>query len=85
MTAWFTAGAAAEHLCISKVAFVRRVRDGLLPAPSYALGPKTPRWAQDELDAVMGGDASSADPSIAVAALAQAIKAKGPRRQAHAG
>jgi hypothetical protein len=40
---WLSADAAAAHLDLRVDAFLRKVHQGVLPKPTYALGPRTPR------------------------------------------
>ena len=50
MTRFLSAREVAELLSISRVHVWRKVADGTLPAPVY-VGPKAPRWREDELTA----------------------------------
>jgi hypothetical protein len=78
---WLDREAAARHIRVKEAALAGLVRDGLIPAPSYRLGPKSPRWDRLALDAAFEGGVASTDPSIAVQALAEAIiKESRPRR-----
>lgn len=74
---WLTADEAAGYLRISTEGFRRKVRAGVIPAPSRALGQAEPRWDRLALDATMAGGVASLDPEEAAEALAQAIQAKG--------
>ena len=80
---WLDAQAAARHLCLREDAFTRKVRAGVIPAGSYALGERTPRWLSSDLDTLMRPDVGSTSPRMAVQALVEKIQAR-PRRQAHA-
>ena len=40
---------AARVLQVSRAQFYRLLQDGRLPPPSYALGPRSPRWNLEEL------------------------------------
>ena len=57
---WLDAESAAAHLGLRLAAFLRRVKEGGLPAASYELGPRSPRWSAAGLDAAMSGSAASA-------------------------
>lgn len=57
---WLDARTAASHLGLpDKDAFLRKVKLGVLPAPSYRLGSRMPRWDRDALDSAMAGTPSS--------------------------
>jgi hypothetical protein len=78
---WLSADAAAAYASLRVDAFLRKVHQGILPQPSYTLGPRTPRWHQARLDVAMGPDTASTDPRIAVQALAEKIEAEGRARR----
>lgn len=78
---WLDAEGAAKHLSIKLDAFRRKVAEGVLPKPSYALGPRTPRWSVASLDVVMDPGIASTDVRTAVDALAQEIEAEGEARR----
>ena len=81
---WLDAEGAAQFVGLRVDAFLRRVSAGLFPRPSIALGVRTPRWWQGDLDAVMRPDTASLDPRLAAEAIAQKEAAKGrARRPAH--
>lgn len=85
---WMDADAAARHLCLRLDAFIRKVRTGIIPEPSYSLGERTARWWSADLDSVMRTDTASTNPRIAVQALVEKIQAQGQgrtRRQTHSG
>lgn len=82
---WLDAEAAAHYLRIGVDGFRRRVREGRIPPPSRALGPRDPRWDRAALDAAMGGGTASLDPEQAAQAIAEEIAARRPQRHAHAG
>ena len=83
---WLDADAAAAYLSTRVDAFLRKVRQGILPKPSLALGERTPRWHRADLDVTMKPDTTSTDPLTAVTSLAEKIEAEGrARRQAQAG
>lgn len=52
---WLDIEAAARHLRVQPHALTRLVRLGRLPAASYALGPRSPRWDRELLDKQMAG------------------------------
>lgn len=54
---WLDAPTAARYLDLRETAFSRQVKAGKLPAPSYQLGTRTPRWDRLALDAAMAGSA----------------------------
>jgi predicted DNA-binding transcriptional regulator AlpA len=82
---WLDIEGAAAYLRLRPDIFLRRVKDGDLPSPSQALGPRTPRWDRERLDAVMAGKAPSADHKEIVSAAVQSILAAGrSRRKAQA-
>lgn len=63
MTKWLPPNVAAEMLSVPLSTFNRLVHQGKLPAPSYAMGPKLPRWDAAALDRAMSGAANSDLPS----------------------
>lgn len=69
---WLDREAAALHLSLQPSELARLVKRGLLPVPSYHLGPKSPRWDREALDAVFGAKVSSQKPANDPDALAQA-------------
>ncbi len=72
---WLDRSALAAHLCVSPFSITRLVREGRIPAPSYHLGPKLPRWDRQAVDATLEAGLVSTDPNQAVHALAQEIAA----------
>jgi hypothetical protein len=52
---WLDLTAAAAYLSLRPDIFARKVRTGIIPAPSVHLGERTPRWDRGVLDATMGG------------------------------
>lgn len=81
---WLGTEEAAAYLQISVEGFRRKVRAGIIPAPSQALGAALPRWDRNKLDAIMGGGVTSTNPEEAANAIAQelASKAQGRARRA---
>jgi hypothetical protein len=54
----------------------RLVREGILPPPSYALGPRSPRYDLVALDSAMAAAEASRDPDAMVEAYLAKEKAK---------
>jgi hypothetical protein len=79
---WLDRDALAAHICVRADAISRLQRSGRLPAPSYHLGPRQPRWDRDKVDAALSGGVASTDPGIAIHALAARIAARAPRQKA---
>jgi hypothetical protein len=80
---WLDAAAAAAHLSLTESGFLRRVRAGVFPRPSYGAGGSTPRWDRLALDARMAQDAGtdSTDAAQAFRAAATAIATEPKRRR----
>lgn len=80
---WLDRQALALHLKVTPDAIYRLQKRGRLPAPSYELGPRLPRWDREKVDARMEGGVASTDPRTAINALASTIAARrAPRSQA---
>lgn len=81
---WLDREACAAYISVRVDELPRLLRRGLLPSPSYHLGPRCPRWDRDALDArFTGGVASPAEAhDLAVQDAVNAILGKG--RQASA-
>lgn len=74
---WLTAADAARYVGLDTEAFRRKVRTGVFPRASYALGPQSPRWDRSGLDQVMNGRKDSpGSMREAVDALVQKIRAE---------
>jgi len=73
---WMDRDACADYISVRVDELPRLVRRGLIPAPSYHLGPRCPRWDRLALDARFGAPS----PVTGAAALAQAIEAQATRR-----
>lgn len=71
---WLDREALARHLSLRPAAVGRLVREGRLPPPNLALGPKMPRWDRMRVDATFDGGLASTDPSQAIHAAAQEIR-----------
>lgn len=81
---WLDPEAAAKYISVRVDALSRLVRQGRIPKPDYSLGPRSPRWSRDSLDAIFDAGTASTDPRIASQASVQKILAQGrPRRSAH--
>lgn len=74
---WLDREAVARYISVRVDEVSRLVRRGLLPEPSYHLGPKSPRWDRLTLDATFDGGVASTNPDIAVESLAAEIAQKG--------
>lgn len=66
---WLDRDAAADYISVRVDELPRLLRRGLIPAPSYHLGPRCPRWDRLALDARFGAPSAP----TGAAALAQAI------------
>jgi hypothetical protein len=87
---WLDLTAASAYLSLRPDIFARKVREGIVPAPSLHLGERTPRWDRGMLDAAMGGGTGSTNAREAVNALAEEIAGEGrkngsPRAQGRHG
>ncbi len=60
-TRWLSRRAAAEYLSMEVDHLKRHVKSGKLPRPSFHLGPKTPRWDREALDAAIQGGQGQAE------------------------
>jgi predicted DNA-binding transcriptional regulator AlpA len=88
-TEWLDAKSAAAYLSLSKPGFFslskpgffRRVQTGVVLAPSFGLGERSPRWKRADLDAMMRPDTSS-DFNATVAKIVACIKAGKQKRGA---
>lgn len=70
-TQWLDRDALAGRIHVRAHLLQRLVKAGKLPAPSYHLGPRSPRWLAAEVDAMFGRAVSPAPKGAA--GLAQAI------------
>lgn len=73
---WLDRDALAAHISVRVDAISRLQRAGRLPAPSYHLGPRQPRWDRSKVDAALSGGVASTDPRTAIHALAAQIAAR---------
>jgi hypothetical protein len=74
---WLDREALARHICVRPGAVCRLLKAGRLPPPSYHLGPRNPRWDRTQVDAAFNGGLASTDPTQAIHALAEEIRAAG--------
>ena len=72
---WLDPSGAAAYLSVRADRLRALVQAGRLPPPSYALGPRQPRWDRLALDARFHGGPASTDADQAVAAVADSIAA----------
>jgi hypothetical protein len=80
---WLDAPAAAAHLSYPSVqAFLDAVKRDVLPAPCRRLGPRSPRWDRDALDALMTTSATSENTRAIVDAAIQEIQNEGRKGRA---
>jgi len=83
MTRWLDRDGVADRLSVRVHEIPRLLRGGKLPEPSYHLGPRSPRWDCEAVDAMMAGTAPSRPEAIkqgAIDAIIQeANRQKGPR------
>jgi hypothetical protein len=75
---WLDREALAAHISVRVDEVQRLQRGGKLPAPSYHLGPRSPRWWSPEVDSRFGLAVASTQPKGA-SGLAQAILAEARR------
>ena len=52
---WLNPEEAARYVGLTSDAFRRRVKAATMPQPTYAHGPRNPRWDRVALDAAMTG------------------------------
>lgn len=72
---WLDEDAAARYVSVTSRKFWRLIRSGVIPKPSYAAGPREPRWDRLALDAVFVEDVESTNPEVAFNALIEEIAA----------
>jgi len=73
---WLTPAETAKRQGLRVDQLARYVRAGKLPKPSYAYGPRAPRWNVEELDAHMRNGQSNPVPRQHPSGLANALLAK---------
>lgn len=81
---WLDSSATAHYLSTHPGALPRLVKAHRIPAPNYALGPRSPRWDRLALDSALDVGAASTDPDIASQAVVQKILQGRPRCKADA-
>lgn len=76
---WLDREACAEYISVRVDELPRLTKRGLLPAPSYHLGPRCPRWDREALDARFTGGVASRSQThdLAVQEAINAILRKG--------
>ena len=79
---WLDPDATAAYLSVRPSALARLQKEGRIPAPSYALGPRRPRWDRLALDSNFDGGTASTDIDKVVSAHVQEILRKGRTRRA---
>lgn len=83
-TRWLDREMVAEYISVRVDHLPRLQKAGKLPAPSYHLGPRSPRWDRAALDALFTGGVASGDPvAIAQRAVQRMRNAKPARRLSH--
>ena len=81
MTEWLDPAGVMRYLNLRHRSAVNRlVKDGKLPPPSYHLGPRSPRFDRDGIDAVMRGRQAADSMDAALERALAAIRASGKRR-----
>lgn len=73
---WLNAEAAARYICVRVEALRRLVRAGKLPEPSRHLGPRTPRYDREAIDAAFEGRQPAVNVDQMTAEIVQRIYAK---------
>ena len=77
---WLDRKALADYISEREDRLKRIEREGRIPKPSYALGPRSPRWWSPDVDAAMGLSVASPQGGPD---LAQAIREETPKGRAH--
>lgn len=72
---WLDLTAAAAYLSVRADRLMVLVKEGRVPAPSYALGPRQPRWDRLALDAKFDGGVDSTNIDMVVQAICDDIAA----------
>lgn len=78
---WLDRDALAEYISVRVDQVARLQKAGRLPAPSYAFGPKSPRWWSAAVDEALGRKPASAPADHAVQGLVHEILAGKGRPQ----
>ena len=77
---WLDREALARHISVRVDEVAKLLRAGKLPAPSYHLGPKSPRWDRQAVDALFAGRAASGNPGAVMQDVVQEILKGGTLR-----
>ena len=80
MPRWLDARHAADYLDLERVVFLRLVKGGKLPAPSFHLGSRLPRWNSADLDKAMAPPRENVGAKEILDAMAQIIVQEGGDR-----
>lgn len=81
---WLSREALAEYISVRVDQLRRLQKEGKLPAPSLAFGPRQPRWWSPDVDASLGTTATNTRngrQTLAEAILAAEAKKSRARRQ----
>lgn len=78
---WLDRQACAEYICVRRSTLSRLTKQGLLPKPSLLLGPRTPRWDREAVDALFLGRSRQDDADVAINKVVAGILAEGQRKQ----
>lgn len=83
---WLDRAALARHIGVRVDYLPRLSKGGKLPTPSYHLGPKSPRWDREAVDAMFAGTVASPvqEHDLAVQEAVNAIINGRKGRPAHA-
>lgn len=81
---WLSSRDTADYICVRVGDLARLVKQGRIPAPSYAIGPRQPRWDRLVLDAHFEGRSGSSDIDAAAQAMVQDILSEPLRRRRRA-
>ena len=84
---WLDRDALATYISERVDRLPRRQREGKLPKPSLALGPRNPRWWSPDVDATMGLSVASPQggPDLAQAIREETPKGRKNRQEAPGG
>jgi len=77
---WLDARATGDYISVRPDALMRLVKAGRLPAPSYPIGPRNPRWDRLQLDRHFEGGGAFTDINQAAQAIADDIRKDRKRR-----
>lgn len=79
---WLNTAGACAYLSMRPDTFARKVRAGAIPAPSYSVGERMPRWKRSDLDAMMSPSAKS-DINASVEELVTSIQTAKQKGRSH--